>query len=202
MKAAIDGGEIGAPLMFHSSHRNPSVPGHFTSDMIINDTCVHAVDISRFLLGSEVAAVRVLTARRNLLAGEGVTDPVLVVLEMTSGALVDVEASVNIRFGYDIRGEVVGETGTIELAESNTVVVKKGGQYGGRVPEDWRERFIRAYDTEFQEWIVAASKGESTGPSSWDGYAATVVGEAGLIALRTGERVEVAMREQPQMYRT
>jgi myo-inositol 2-dehydrogenase/D-chiro-inositol 1-dehydrogenase len=202
MKAAIDGGEIGAPLMFHSGHRNPSVPGHFTSDMIINDTCVHDVDISRFLLGSEVAAVRVLTARKNSLAGEGVTDPVLVVLEMTSGALVDVEASVNIRFGYDIRGEVVGETGTIELAESNTVVVKKGGQYGGRVPEDWRERFIRAYDTEFQEWIVAASKGESTGPSSWDGYAATVVGEAGLIALRTGERVEVAMREQPQMYRT
>ena len=143
-----------------------------------------------------------LTARKNSLAGEGVTDPVLVVLEMTSGALVDVEASVNIRYGYHIRGEVVGESGTVELGESHRVVVKKGGQYGGRVPEDWRERFIRAYDTEFQEWIVAASKGESTGPSSWDGYAATVVGEAGLIALRTGERVEVALREQPQMYRT
>ena len=26
MKGAIDGGEIGAPLMFHSGHRNPSVP--------------------------------------------------------------------------------------------------------------------------------------------------------------------------------
>jgi len=170
--------------------------------MIINDTCVHDVDISRFLLDSEVVAVRVLTARNNSLAAEGVTDPVLVLLEMGSGALVDVEASVNIRYGYDIRGEVVGESGTVELAESTSVVVKKAGQFGGRVPEDWRERFIRAYDTEFQEWIAAATRGESTGPSSWDGYAATVVGEAGLTALRTGERVNVPMREKPQLYRT
>ena len=50
MKATIDSGEIGAPLMFHSGHRNPSVPPHYTSDMIINDTCVHDVDIARFLL--------------------------------------------------------------------------------------------------------------------------------------------------------
>ena len=120
-----------------------------------------------------------LTARKNSLASDHLTDPVLFIFEMASGALVDVEASINIQYAYDIRGEVVGESGTVELAETNTVVVKKGGQYGGRVPEDWRERFIRAYDTEFQEWIDAASKGESTGPSSWDGYAATVVCAAG-----------------------
>jgi myo-inositol 2-dehydrogenase/D-chiro-inositol 1-dehydrogenase len=202
MKTVIDSGEIGVPLMFHSGHRNPSVPGHFTSDMIINDTCVHDVDVSRFLLDSEVVAVRVLTARRNSLAGEGVNDPVLLLLEMTGGAVVDVEASVNIRYGYDIRGEVVGESGTVELAESNKAVVKSNGQFSGQVPEDWRERFIRAYDTEIQEWITAASRGGSTGPSSWDGYAATVVGEAGLIALKTGERVEVPMREKPELYTT
>ena len=68
------------------------------------------------------------------------------------------------------------------------------------MPEDWRERFIRAYDTEFQEWIVAASKGESTGPSSWDGYAATVVCAAGLQAMESGERVEISLREQPDLY--
>jgi myo-inositol 2-dehydrogenase / D-chiro-inositol 1-dehydrogenase len=79
--------------------------------------------------------------------------------------------------------------------------VKKAGRYEGRVPEDWRERFIRAYDTEFQEWIDAARKGESTGPSSWDGYAATVVCAAGLDALNSGERVEIDMGEQPDLYK-
>jgi myo-inositol 2-dehydrogenase/D-chiro-inositol 1-dehydrogenase len=201
MKAAIDAGEIGAPLMFHSGHRNPNVPGHYTSDMIINDTCVHDVDVARFLLDDEIVSARVLTARKNSLASEHLTDPVLFIFEMAGGALVDVEASINIQYAYDIRGEVVGESGTVELAETNTVVVKKNGQYGGRVPEDWRERFIRAYDTEFQEWIIAASKGESTGPSSWDGYAATVVCAAGLEAMESGERVEVSLREQPDLYK-
>jgi myo-inositol 2-dehydrogenase/D-chiro-inositol 1-dehydrogenase len=201
MKAAIDGGEIGAPLMFHSGHRNPSVPPHYTSDMIINDTCVHDVDVARFLLNDEIVAARVLTARKNSLASEHLTDPVLFIFEMAGGALVDVEASINIQYAYDIRGEVVGESGTVELAETNTVVVKKGGQWGGRVAEDWRERFIRAYDTEFQEWINAAAKGEATGPSSWDGYAATVVCAAGLEAMESGERVEVSLREQPELYR-
>ena len=201
MKATITSGDIGAPLMFHSGHRNPNVPPHYTSDMIINDTCVHDVDVARFLLDDEIVGVRVLTARKNSLASDHLTDPVLFIFDMAGGALVDVEASINIQYAYDIRGEVVGESGTVELAETNKVVVKKGGQWGGRVAEDWRERFIRAYDTEFQEWIVAASKGESTGPSSWDGYAATVVCAAGLDALNSGERVEITMVEQPDLYK-
>jgi len=201
MKDAISRGEIGAPLMFHSAHRNPSVPGHYVSDMIINDTCVHDVDVARFLLDSEIVATRVIKPRRNSRASDHLTDPLFILFEMASGALVDVEASINIQFGYDIRGEIVGETGTVELAESSPVVVKRDGRYGGRVPEDWRERFLRAYDAEFQEWINAATAGRSTGPSSWDGYAATVVCDAALQALNSGDRVEVSLREQPDLYR-
>jgi myo-inositol 2-dehydrogenase / D-chiro-inositol 1-dehydrogenase len=114
--------------------------------------------------------------------------------------IVNVEAAVNIAYGYDIRGEVLGETGTIELAESSKIVVKREGQYGGRVPADWRERFLRAYDVEFQEWIDAVAAGHSTGPSSWDGYAATVVCDAGTEAYRTGQPATVSMRETPDLY--
>jgi myo-inositol 2-dehydrogenase/D-chiro-inositol 1-dehydrogenase len=201
MKDAIARGDIGAPLMFHSAHRNPSVPSHYVSDMIINDTCVHDIDVARWLLDTEIVAARVVKPRRNSQAEEHLTDPLFLLFETASGALVDVEASINIKYGYDIRGEVVGETGTVELAESAAVIVKSQGRYGGRVPEDWRERFIRAYDVEFQEWIDAVAAGGSTGPSSWDGYAATVVCEAGLDALRSGDRVEVALREQPALYK-
>jgi myo-inositol 2-dehydrogenase/D-chiro-inositol 1-dehydrogenase len=200
MKDSIVRGEIGAPLMFHSAHRNPSVPPHYVSDMIINDTCVHDVDVARFLLDSEIVATRVVKPRKNSRASEHLTDPLFILFEMASGALVDIEASINIQYGYDIRGEIVGESGTVELAESTKVVVKREGQYGGRVPEDWRERFIRAYDVEFQEWINAVSAGRSTGPSSWDGYAATVVCDAGVQALDSGKRVAVSLREQPDLY--
>jgi myo-inositol 2-dehydrogenase / D-chiro-inositol 1-dehydrogenase len=106
---------------------------------------------------------------------------VLPLLEMSNGVIVTVEVAVNIAYGCDIRGEVVGATGTIDLTESGRIVVKREGQYGGRVPSDWRERFIRAYDVELwaydvelQEWIGAATAGRSTGLSSWDGSAALV----------------------------
>ena len=94
----------------------------------------------------------------------------------------------------------MGETGTVSLAESNPVVVKRAGAFAGSVPEDWRERFIAAYDVEFRDWLKAAAAGTATGPSAWDGYAATVVTDAGLEALGSGTRTPVAMREKPELY--
>ena len=202
MKDALRRGDIGAPLLMYSSHRNPAVPPSVTSEGIVTDTCVHDIDISRWLLDSEVVGAQLLKPRRTSLAAEQLQDPLVLLLEMSSGALVNVEASVNCAYGYDIRGEILGETGTVELAETNSVVIKREGHYGGRVPSDWRERFIRAYDDEFQEWIDAVTAGTSTGPSSWDGYAATVVSNAGLKALHDGGRVEVSMRAQPDLYKT
>ena len=199
LKETVTSGAIGAPLLVHCAHRNPSVPPHYTSDMAINDTTVHDIDLVRWLLDEEVAATSVLVPRRNSRAGD-LRDPLFVLLEMVSGALVDVEVSVNIAYGYDIRGEVVGETGVATLAESNPVLVKREGSFSGRIPADWRERFIRAFDLEFQEWLDAVTKGSATGPSAWDGYAATVVTDAALEALRTGSRTTISMRERPGFY--
>jgi myo-inositol 2-dehydrogenase/D-chiro-inositol 1-dehydrogenase len=201
MKDTLLSGDIGAPLVFHSAHRNPSVPPAVTTDGVIVDTCVHDIDVSRWLLDSEVVATQMLSPRRSARAAEHLQDPLILLLEMANGVLVDVEATVNVAYGYDIRGEVLAESGTVELAESSYVIVKREGRYSGRVPSDWRERFIRAYDVEFQEWINAVTAGRSTGPSSWDGYAATVVTDAGIEAMRTGQRATVTMREQPDIYK-
>lgn len=199
LKDTVASGAIGAPLLVHCAHRNPSVPGHYTDDMALNDTTVHDIDTVRWLLDDEVVATSVLEPRRNSRGG-GLRDPIFVQFKMAGGALVDVEVSVNIAYGYDIRGEVVGETGTAELAESNPVVVKQTGAFSGRVPEDWRERFLRAFDLEFQAWLSAAAKGTATGASCWDGYAATVVSDAALEAQRTGAWVPISMRERPHFY--
>ena len=199
LKEVVASGAIGAPLMAHSVHRNPDVPAHYTSDMAINDTTVHDIDTMRWLLADEVVATRVLVPRRNRGAGE-LRDPICVLLEMASGALVDVEVSVNIAYGYDIRGEIVGETGTASLAESTLVIVKREGSFNGRVPADWRERFVRAYDLELQDWLAAAARGTAAGPSAWDGYAATAVCDAALAALYSGERTTVTLRAKPALY--
>lgn len=202
VKAAVTGGEIGAPLMMHAAHRNPSVPDFFTSEMIINDTAVHDIDVARWMFDEEIAAVRVLTPRVSSKARPGFDDPLFVLLEMSSGVLVDVEASVNAGFAYDIRGEVVCEDGTVELSESAGAVVKRAGAYAGRVPADWKERFSAAFDAEFRSWLDAVATGTSpTGPSAWDGYAATVVCDTALAALTSGDREPVVLRERPDLYK-
>jgi myo-inositol 2-dehydrogenase/D-chiro-inositol 1-dehydrogenase len=201
MKQVLTSGEIGLPLLMHAAHRNPSVPSHYTSDMIINDSTVHDIDVARWMFDDEIAAITVLKPRVSSKAAAGFNDPLLVVLEMASGVLVDVEAMVNAGFGYDIRGEVVCEDGTVELSESAGALVKSAGRLSGRVPAHWRERFVRAFDTEFQAWIDAVTAGGTTGPSAWDGYAATVACETGLAALHSGERVPVVLRERPDLYK-
>ncbi|MDX6232063.1 MAG: myo-inositol 2-dehydrogenase / D-chiro-inositol 1-dehydrogenase [Nocardioidaceae bacterium] len=200
LKRAIDSGGVGAPLIYYSGHRNPSVPEHYTKDMAIVDTAVHDFDVTRWLLGEELTAIRVLAAKPNSHGGD-LQDPLLMILETSSGVLVNVETSVNIRYGYDIRGEVVGEDGTAALAETGQVILRRQNSVGVAVPEDWRERFIAAYDVEFQEWInEVVAGGGLTGPSSWDGYAAQAVCDAGVKALYSGDRIEIELRSRPPLY--
>ncbi|MDT7614314.1 MAG: myo-inositol 2-dehydrogenase / D-chiro-inositol 1-dehydrogenase [Pseudonocardiales bacterium] len=201
MKETLLRGEVGAALVYYSAHRNAAVPPGVTTGGVLVDTCVHDIDVSRWLLDAEVVAAQVFSPRRSGRAAEQLQDPLILMLEMGNGVLVSVEAAVNIAYGYDIRGEVLGETGTIELAESSPVIVKSGGRFCGSVPGDWRERFLRAYDVELQEWVDAVAAGHSTGPSSWDGYAATVVTDAALAAHRSGARAVVSMRERPDLYK-
>jgi len=99
MKETLDRGDIGAPLVFHSAHRNPAVPDSVTTEGVVVDTCVHDIDTSRWLLSSEVVAVQLLNPRRSSLAASQLQDPLILVLEMANGALVDIEAAVNIAYG-------------------------------------------------------------------------------------------------------
>ena len=197
---SITDSPIGAPLLFHSVHRNASVPEDlWTSDMPLNDTLVHDADISRWLLDDEVKGVEVRVPRRNR-RGKDLRDPTFVLLHMASGALVDVEISVNIAYGYDIRGEVSCEEGVASLPNRPAAIVSDRHGIRQAIPVDWRERFIEAYDQEFREWIVAASNGTAAGPSTWDGYAATLVADAALRAVDSGRLEEISMRAKPALY--
>lgn len=200
LKTVIDGGTLGAPLMYKSVHRNGSVPaGLYTSEMPLNDTLVHDADISRWLLNDEISGVEVRLPRKSTRGGE-LRDPHIVLLHMAGGAIVDVEISVNISYGYDIRGEVSCEMGVAALPNRPATVISDANGIRQAIPEDWRERFIEAYDQEFREWIVAAGQGTATGPSTWDGYAATLVGDAALRAVDSGAFEAIQMREKAKIY--
>jgi myo-inositol 2-dehydrogenase / D-chiro-inositol 1-dehydrogenase len=177
-KARLDAGEIGAPLLMHCAHRNVSVHDFFDSAMILTDSAVHEVDVARWLLGDEIARVTVYAPRTT---GRGLRDPQLLLLETVGGRLVDVEAFVGARYGYDIRCEVVGEDGTLELRDPET-----GGRHA--IAADFRERFATAYLNELQAWVDG-----TPGPSAWDGYAAAAVAEAAVQSLQAGAPIDVRL---------
>jgi len=200
LKATVDAGRVGRPLLLHCRHRNATVPPGFTTDMMITDSVVHDIDVTRWLLGQEIVAATVLKARPSSLAPEGLQDPQMVLLETAEGVLVDVESFVTCQYGYDIRYELVGESGTVSLGEQPGVQVRAEGGHHGPVPADFRERFAAAYQRELQGWVAGVLQGQVTGPSAWDGYATQAVAEAGVESQAKGGRVPVELVERPALY--
>jgi myo-inositol 2-dehydrogenase/D-chiro-inositol 1-dehydrogenase len=65
--------------------------------------------------------------------------------------IVDVEVFVNAGYGYDVRCELVGETGTVSLDAPTPTVLRGQAQTSRALPADWRPRFAEAYRRELQD---------------------------------------------------
>ena len=199
LKALLDGGELGRPLVMHCVHRNAGVPSYFDSSLIVKDSLVHEVDVTRFLFDEEIASVQIVTPFSNPAAPEGVIDPQIAILRTVSGKHVDVELFVTTGVAYEVRTEVVGEFGSAMIGLDVSLIRKSApGTWGGHITPGFRERFGRAYDTEIQRWVDAVRAGINIdGPSAWDGYAAAAVCAAGVESLHTGLPVDVHLAERP-----
>lgn len=201
MKAVLDSGEIGEPLMVHCAHRNPAVPEAYTADMAINDTAIHEIDTMRWLLGEELVTARVDKPKKTRNRFPHLQDPLVLILESQSGVRVDDEIFVNIGYAYDIRCEAVAETGTVSLADQHGIERRDSLGHRHDLPTSHVDRFDGAFTTELQAWIRSVELGMTSGPSSWDGYAAAAVCDAGVKAL-LGDvgTVAVEMIERPAFY--
>ena len=200
LKAILNSGEIGKALMIHNTHRNPTVPETYTWDMAINDTAIHEIDTMRWLLGEEFVSARVDKPKRTSLRFDHLQDPLVLILTTESGVRVDDEVFVNCQYGYDIQCELVAERGAVRLSDQE--LVQRADLHGrrNRLTMDHNQRFGQAFVREVQEWITAASEGRHTGSSSWDGYAAAVVCDAGVQALTADGEVPITMMPKPDFY--
>jgi myo-inositol 2-dehydrogenase/D-chiro-inositol 1-dehydrogenase len=198
LKALLDGGELGRPLVMHCAHRNPVVPPNFDSSMIVKDSLVHEVDVTRFLFDEEITSIQIIKPEPNPGAPVGLQDPQIAILRTESGRHVDVELFVTTGVAYEVRTEVVGERGSAMIGLDVGLIHKAApGRWGGQITPGFRERFGQAYDTEIQRWVDAVRSGVNVdGPTAWDGYAAAAVCAAGVRSLESGERVAVDLAER------
>jgi len=182
-------------------HRNPSVPESYTQSMLITDSVVHEFDVMPWLAGSAVASVEVKYPRRNDRAPERLREPILVLIELENGVLVDVEMNVSVQFGYQVAAEAVFQTGTARIGQPAGLQRWSDARFSIAEHTSFTTRFARAYDAQVQAWVDAVRDGSLVaGPNAWDGYLVALACEAGVRALSEPGPVAVASAERPAFY--
>jgi myo-inositol 2-dehydrogenase/D-chiro-inositol 1-dehydrogenase len=134
-----------------------------------------------------------------------------VIMELEGGALVFDELFMKSGYGYEIRCEVVGTAGTIELAPTARVVTRSPLKVSRDFPPDWRGRFADAYRRELQTWVDAVTRwrsgnpkstvGPVDGPDAWDGYRAALVAQTILLSMAQGIPTPVEPVGVPELYK-
>src|SRR5262245_3327961 len=188
MKAAIDAGVCGVPLMIHCFSRGiRSAPGA-TTEFNVTNSAVHEFDVVPWLLGQPVVSVSWHAPGVSAVAG-GQQDPQLMLLHTADGVLTTVESLLNARYGYDVRCEVIGDRGSVALSHGGHIVVDSERTRARTYPADWRLRFADAYRLELQEWIDAIQDGRAaTLASARDGMAAGIIADAVITSMKNGGR--------------
>jgi myo-inositol 2-dehydrogenase / D-chiro-inositol 1-dehydrogenase len=196
LRELITSGDEGELLMLRCAHRNPSVPASYTQEMLITDSVVHEFDVVPWLAGSPVKTVEVKYPRRNSLSPEGLREPILVIMELENGVLVDVEMNVSVQFGYQVATEAVFEKGIARIGQPAGLQTWHDGRFSVGEHRSFTTRFADAYDAQIQRWVDAVRVGTLVdGPNAWDGYLVALSCEAGVAALRGGvQTVDAASR--------
>ncbi|WP_342514876.1 inositol 2-dehydrogenase [Sporosarcina sp. FSL K6-1522] len=153
-------GDIGEPLYFKGLSRDPgSPPENYikTSGGIFIDLCIHEYDIARFLMGDEVKSVQSFgeVLVHPFMKKYHDIDQALTFMNFKNGASGDVEGSRNSTFGYDIRGEVVGSEGAIQigsLQHHNNIIFSKNKSYHDNIP-NFPTRFQDSFLNELKHFI-------------------------------------------------
>lgn len=198
LKESLTG--IGEPLIVHNVHRNESAPYGLATDMTMTNMAIHEFDINRWLLDDDYATVQVVAGRPGPRTPGGELDPILVLLTTHRGAIVEIEAFVNAAYGYEVRCEVVGSEGTVEMGDGAYLTRRAARTVGHDVPELWLGRFEDAYRRQLQSWVDATHTGRTSGATAWDGLLATITANAAVAAIADGPQA-IDLPERPALYR-
>lgn len=166
-KKQIDAGVIGTPVVVLSTSRDPYRPSLEFCDPrvsggLIADMGIHDFDLCRWFLG-DVARVSAIggTLAYPEMKSTGDIDNALIQLTHTSGALASVNLSRNAVFGYDIRTEIWGTEGSLQVGyhqQTPLLVMTKQGITHDVVPY-FMERFESAYLSQIEAFVEAVRTG-------------------------------------------
>lgn len=190
----IRAGAIGKPVLVRLTSRDatgPSVDFVRTSGGLFVDSSVHDFDLARWLMGDEI--VRVFAQGGCFIYPEYKSaadiDVGTVSFSFRNGGLGLHDNSRHTGYGYDIRTEVLGTEGAIQIGylQRNHVVLLKNGHSNYDYVPDFLERFADAYLTEMQHFVDCVRIGAQPRVTVEDGVRSLEIAEAASASLRSGQ---------------
>ena len=198
-KRKVEEGTIGEPVMFTSISRDPYAPPIEFCDPkmsggLITDMGIHDFDLARMYMG-EVQRVHAIGATLAYpeMKSVGDIDNAIIDLEFENGALGAVQLSRNAVFGYDIRGEIWGTKGSIQIGyyrQTPILMLTAEGITHDAVPY-FMERFENAYLAQIQNFVEHVQKSLPPTITGADAEAALRISQAANVSLRERRPVEV-----------
>jgi myo-inositol 2-dehydrogenase/D-chiro-inositol 1-dehydrogenase len=199
-KRHIDAGAIGRPLVFRSisgdvdppppSFANPAVSGG-----LILDAMYHDFYLARWLLDDEVT--------RAYAEGEALVDPAIgavgdvdnavVTLKFAEGALGTLFVSRTCRYGHDLRVEVIGDEGAVQVGRFRQTPVRLLDRRGVHHDMPWTtpDRLGEAFVAEMQAFVDCVLDDTEPPVTGYDSRATVAVGIAATRAMHEAQPVEV-----------
>ena len=175
-KQQIEDGTIGTPVVLTSTSRDPYRPSlefcdPAVSGGLIADMGIHDFDLARMYMGNvrSVSAIGGTLAYPEMKA-IGDIDNAIINLTFESGGLGAVLLSRNAVFGYDIRTEIWGTKGSLQigyLQHTPLLVMTRAGITHDAVPY-FMERFEGAYLAQIESFIDAVLTGREPAVSGSD----------------------------------
>jgi scyllo-inositol 2-dehydrogenase (NAD+) len=199
-KKKVDDGVIGVPVVIACISRDPFRPpleycDPKVSGGLIADMGVHDFDLGRMFMG-EVAMVSAVGGALAYpeMKSVGDIDNALVNMVFENGTLGTVQLSRNAVFGYDIRTEIWGTKGSLQIGyfqHTPVLVMTQEGITHDVVPH-FMQRFEGAYLAQIQDFVDRVRKAEAPSVTAADAIAAMRISIAATMAWREGGTVRVS----------
>jgi len=198
-KKKVEAGVIGAPVLLTSTSRDPYRPplefcDPKVSGGLIADMGIHDFDVARMFMG-DVKSVYAIggTLAYPEMKSVGDIDNAIINMVFENGTLGVVHLSRNAVFGYDIRAEIWGTQGSLQIGyfrQTPILVMTKEGITHDVVPY-FMERFESAYLAQIQDFVNNVLHDREPSITGADAVAALRISLAATTSLRENRPVEV-----------
>jgi scyllo-inositol 2-dehydrogenase (NAD+) len=199
----IEAGEIGVPVIFKSIGRDKDGPPLTAyqpniNGMLFYTNSIHDFDLARWLMQDEVAEVHAYTtvAIRPEVAQFGDVVASVVNLKFNRGAIGNIESYAQAAYGYDVRTEIVGSKGSIQVGSFHktpaTFLTANGSSQ--IIADHFLSIFADAYLAEIREFVDCMLSDRAPRVSGEDGIKALAIAVAAENSHLSGKASEVGSR--------